>query len=1462
MRRRVAHFLFVTLLGTLALLLGFVTAMTATSPGRTLLARVVSEQLGRSLRGEFQFGAITGSFIRGLTLTDVVIRDTTGALLADLPEVNVTYNLPQLLAGRIVLRTVHARQPTIHVTKRLSGRMNYQEVLRLGEGSGGGPSPLVQFRDLRITNGTVRVSIPWSPSASTEAGRQAEIDRERTKPGRVLEQGPDGFRRIIAISHLTTRIPVLWISSPDGRPLTADLDTLAADLSDPAAKIRHARGRMQVIGDSLVFSLEEGALPNSTLSGGGVLTWPEGPIEYDLALDLTELDLEDIRWISPDFPSLTGRALLGARTETPTRTAFVLRDLALSGPAGQLSGAVTVVADDRRGLGVRDMRLRLDQLDLDVVRPYLDTLPLEGRLSGALAGSGYQDRMAVQLDWTFADYRLANRPITTIAGEGVVQLAGPNGVVFDSFTVHRSDVALETVRLLIPAVRLYGRLEATGGLSGPWRNTTFVGTARHRDGGGPMSAIAGRVRFDTQGEVLGLSTDVALTPLALDGIRRGFPSLRSEGSLRGSVRLEGYLDRVQVSADVTGEIGRLRVQGPANLQLPRWGGDSLALRFDSLDLAAVRGGGPPTVVRGNALISGTVDSAGMPDGSFTVYLGPSRFREIDIDTAVALAHVTDGVLRLDTLDVDFLHGGLTGSGSLGWRRPQTGTLSLVLGADSLTMFDSLVTALGLRRDSAAVANPLNGLLQATLSVSGALDTLLVSGRFALTDVVRGTLRAPRVTGNLTWLGGARPDLAIDLTADSVAMGGFELSRIGAEVFGRADSLHWAGEAGLGSLGEVATGGRVTRRDSLTQWVVDSLGASLGRRRWGLMAPITLSMTPDSGVFSPVDFRAEDGSAVIEASGSLLSPAGGEMRVEAVGVGIQDIYVLLQRDTTAVSGTLGANLELGGTRASPTIRGTVTLADAVLGDFRGPFAQALVNYADGKLESNLLLWKTGEPVVEVEAVLPLDLALKGVANRQLPGPLTVRALADSVDLGVFEAFTSNVRNLRGMLSADAQIAGSWDEPRLEGFVEIRDGRAAIPSLGVNYSTIGGRAHLTGDSVVIDSLLLRSGGGRLRVGGGLQLENLTRPILNLELRANRFRVIDVRAFLTMTASGNVRLTGPVFEARLAGNATATDGVLYFADLVTKQIIDLEDPSNADLIDLSVIGERRLGTAFQNRFLDSLRIDDLELAVREDFWLRSNEANIQLEGALRVNKIGKDYRYDGTLDAVRGTYTLSIRLLPQRDFEVQRGTVRYFGTPDLNADLDIEARHVVQPFDRGEEIPVTARITGTLEVPRLSLESSVRPPISETDLYSYLMFGLPATRLPENTESVALLYVSSVLSSEIERALISDLGVPIDFIEIRPGVGASTFGASAQATQLAAGWQIGRSTFFTFNAGVCPNQNLLSYRRVGASLEYRFSRAWRTQISVEPVQTCLANQQTDVLGVPARYQFGFDLLWEREY
>ena len=66
---------------------------------------------------------------------------------------------------------------------------------------------------------------------------------------------------MILLSDLTTRMSRMRIATPDHKPFTIDLDSLATRVSDPAVTLRDAVGRVQLRGDSAVFSLSEGHSP-------------------------------------------------------------------------------------------------------------------------------------------------------------------------------------------------------------------------------------------------------------------------------------------------------------------------------------------------------------------------------------------------------------------------------------------------------------------------------------------------------------------------------------------------------------------------------------------------------------------------------------------------------------------------------------------------------------------------------------------------------------------------------------------------------------------------------------------------------------------------------------------------------------------------------------------------------------------------------------------------------------------------------------------------------------------------------------------------------------------------------------------------------------------------------------------------------------------------------------------------
>ncbi|MEO7985196.1 MAG: translocation/assembly module TamB domain-containing protein [Gemmatimonadales bacterium] len=1467
MRRLVTRFLFVFVMGTLAMVLGVVTSMTLTPPGRALLARTVSRMLDEIVIGQVKVGAISGSFLYDLTLEDLVVRDTSGALLADLPRVRVSYRLPNLLAGQVVLSGVQLDHPTIQLIKHRNGRMNYEEVLGLGKGKGGGTSPLIEFHSVKVNGGALRIALPWNPSKSltTQARRDSALAAERAKPGRLIEATPEGLRKVILLSDLTTRMARLRIATPDHKPFTIDLDSLATRVSDPAVTLRDAVGRVYLRGDSAVFSLSHGALPATTFSGGGAVTWPHDTVLFDFQVNSPQVSLQDLLWVSPDFPAMTGSGVLVARSETGALTAYDVRDLHLREGTQRIDGDLVALTDKKRGLGFRDMRVTLRDLNLDAARKYIDSLPFYGRLSGSLSGNGYLDAMDIALDWSFADARVPGNPVSLVAGDGVVGTSRDSGLTFSQFNVRRSNVDLRTVRLVAPAVILEGRLAVSGTLDGPLRNIDFDGTARHQDGERPASQAVGTVHLDTRFDTLGLATDVTLDPLSFAGIRRAFPSLTAKGELRGTFRSQGTLSKLQVETALTGELGDIEARGTVVLLPPHWAAEDLLMRFSRLDLSELGGRPLPTRLEGQLRVTGSVDTARAPEADLELALGRGRVREWEFDSLYARGAIHDSVIGVDTAYANWKGAKAMGGGSLGYRSPHTGRMVFSLIADSLIGFDSLLLATtGQARDTSKDARPLGGSASGGVELSGSLDSLQAAGKLDVERFEWQRMRSPAITANVSWIGGARPQLSGAVSTDSISVGKLVFRRASVRAEGYADSLDWTAGTTIGDLSRLDGTGGWYRRDSTPALRIDTLAASLAAHRYRLQTPVTITLADSAPLVGPVTMLATDGSAVVRTEGRVPGSAPGALTVDVQGLDLHDLYALLQRDTTGVAGEMGLVLEVGGTAAAPTLRGLARLSDARFGDFQAPFVQGVVNYEGRRLDANLDLWRTGEDILQVEAHLPLDLAFSGVKNRRLEGPISVRAHTDSVDLGLLEALTPAVTQVHGTLAADVQVEGTWASPRLAGKVEVTGGSMSVPGLGVRFGTVKGGAVLKGDSVVLRDVLLTSGGGRLEATGGLRLEELSRPVLGLKLHAEQFRALDVHSFLTLVGSGDLELRGPVFGSTLTGNLIANSGVLYFADLVNKRIIDLEDPAYADLVDTTLIRRENLGAKFQNRFLDSLRINDLRLSMGSDVWLRSAEANIQLEGSVRVSKAGQDYSPTGTLTAARGSYTLKIGPVT-RDFSVSRGNVRYLG--DLDAALDIQAQHVVRTVRNGDEIPVIANITGTLYQPKVSLESTFRPPISETDLVSYLITGYPANEAAQvgqgSVLQTGLSYFSSTLSSELERALIQDFGVPIDLIEIRPGVSSSA-GTAGTLTQLAAGWQIGKKTFLTFSAGFCPDFSQLRGRTLGASLEFRFSREWKLQGSVEPtVQSCgsvSANATRFTSTNP--YQIGLDILWEREF
>ena len=1439
-----------SLVGLLACFLGALSALVGTGAGRRLLSRVMEGSLTSRLAGTIQVGDVRGTLLTGVTLTDVRVFAADTSLVAWLPKAELTYNPFDLAAGRIVLLELRLDRPLLNLVQNKGGRLNLEELLGVGGPDSGPKKPpaLVAFRNVEIDDGNLVVRL---------------LDRE--SPGDSLleiEQAPSGERRRIRrFQRLDARLVSLRLSSPRERGVLAEIQQLAVVMSDPEVELTDVRGRLLVLGDSLDVDFERVALPGSSLAARGRVRWPRDTLIYALDLVADSATMSDFRFIDRRYPP---GAVLSGGIDLRSRGSRVLEvrlePMEVRYRGGSLAGRVTAVSSAGEGLvALRQGDLVATEFDLEFARPFLDTLPFAGRLTGHTIADGRLDALALEVDWAFRDSLVEGWPVTGIRGRGEVDLEAAEGLSFRAFAVDQAAVDLATVHRLIPAFLLEGTLDAAGTLDGPYRNAQFSGTLRHRDPGGPPSVVRGVVRLDSRRDPLGVFADVYADSVSFTGLRSSFPGLPLAGVAGGTIRLQGTVAALETHADLSmPRGGRVRGDGVLVVDAPHYGTRDFTLRAEDLNLARWFERGPPS--RLSFVVEGTadVDSVGPRTGRLIARLQPSLVAGAVLDSGVAGLRFDEGRVYVDSLHLVQTGLSVTGGGALGWDRTAAGTLRFTIDADSLASMDSLVAWATKRSPEAAAVEAPRGAARVVASLSGSFDSLALEARADVRSLRWNGWYVPLGRGRLEWHPGPTSTLEVAVGLDSVARDGLGFAQAEIAVAGRKDSLTWFARSRVGELAAFLGGGRLVRRS----FGFDSLAVLLPGAVWFLEGPTELLMSDSLTRVANLRLVSSRGPGRIGIDGQLPRHGRGTANIQLESVPLSGIYALLQRDTVGIGGYVTATVGIEGSRAEPVYHGSFALSEGSFGTFRTPFLDGRVEYASRRLEAALNLWRSGQPILTVNADLPLDLALTRVPRRRMPDTLAVTARADSVDLSVLEALTPMVRDVRGGFSTDLGIRGTWDAPRLSGGLRIANAAAFIPALNVRYEGITGRLTMSGDSIHVDTLTVRGGQGSAAVGGAIRLEQLGRPTLALRIDAREFRALDLRGFLSVTASGRLALDGPVFGSTLTGRGTVTSGQWYFADLVRKRVIDIDAPWAATLIDTSLaatIRRQRLGAEFESVFLDSLGIRDLDLVMGSDVWLRSNEANIQLTGTVRMNKERSDYRLTGTLQAPRGVYRLTVGPVT-REFTVTQGTVRYFGTPDLDAELDIEARHIVHPVSTAgatpEDITVIARIRGTLLVPQLTLEAEGRE-LAQSEIISYLLFGQPTA--DQADQGLVVRNALASLSGEFERAIVSDLGVPLDYIEIRP-IDAAQRGRSI-GIRFAAGWQVGDKTFLVVKGGFCdPGQQVSAGQSsgIGVGLQFRLSPEWRAEASVEPPLECGVARPI----LRETRQYGFDLFWERRY
>lgn len=1508
-----------------------VLSITQTDLGRDYVRRYLQAQVTSSLgdRGHMYIGRITGGLITGVVVDSFAIRDADDSLFVSAGPIEIDYDPRDIIDRRLLVSRLVLHNPYVNLRRHSDNAWNYRRIFP--KGAPRARTADRRFGDYividtaAIHNGTIIVTMPWSASDTLSARQQDSVlQYARTTGGHEIRETSEGLKKTWRWTNLNAELPYARIANPDSAGRLVMVGDMDVDETDPPFRFRNVRGPVRIGDDTVRFDITHFDLPGSRGRARGMVHWKQpGPVRYDVQVAGDTVSLADIAWVYPTLPREGGgRMLLHIVTDPrdPRIVDYRITRMDVRAARSHLVGDWTFAVGGPV-LVVKDVDLRAEPVDFDLFRvlaggPF--PVDWQGTITGSVRGPGGRlDRFMVDdANITFRDKHVPGA-VTRATGRGGLDILEPALTRFLGFAVNIETLDLRTPQFLFPDFpRLQGSIHGTAVLDSSWLDVRFRDAdVRLRDAGPDESHFMGAGRVTYGEDLVAFDVDLFAQPVDFTQFARSYPMIPFRGPYTGPLRAKGTLADLEVVSTLRGDAGTMSVDGLFDFVAPGFAA-RMAGTVEDLDVQRLlqRSDLLATRLTGQYVADLRGDSLANLQGDAEVSFDRSTVGDIVVLPSRAELAFADGLVRVDTMRLATTAATLIAQGSLSLREVRADSLTYTLRVDSLGGLrpwlranprdrgarllaregtsapgsqDSLVLAL---RDSLAGTIDISGAL------SGSIDSLATRGTITGADFFLAGDRARSVRGEFALRGLPHaPAGLLSLTFDTLAVAGIRLDTARLTIDAASAT---AGRAGIDIGSTTGQHGRLAFAYAMTgdttRLAIDTLSVAVLDRTWRLVSPA--HVRADSTGVAVDSIAVASGGARIVLGGEFPKGAPINASFRATNVPLADLGALAQT-RSPLGGVLSMDLGVTGMRRSPVMRLTARADTVRVGEVRVPRLDARAAYGDRRLDGNLTLLRDGRPIVFVNAELPIDLAIGEAERRLVDDSLHVTVQADSMDLGLLDVMLPRITQARGILRSRLDVRGTWTRPTFAGVLAVRGGEMGQTTAGIRLREIHGSLSLSGDSIPIirlDSLVMVSGsqrGNRAYLAGTVRLSEpssrdcetvrsfteclVQRAAFDLRFRANDFEAIRQRRIAELEIGGDLQLTGSYDNSMLTGGLRVDRGSIYLRERLRKQIVDVDELAASEFggsfVDTSFArGELVRRPTWLDAIIRNMNVSNVDIAIGEDVWLRSQEASIKLGGSVSMTKQGERLTLEGPLLANRGTYRLYLGPVV-RTFEVQRGVITFFGGPVIDPALDIVAVHTVrQAGSDRRDIRIRVTIGGTLSQPRLLLSSDERIQISETQILSYLVSGQP-TFVAENTDELqtAVATLLPTAGALLEKAILEQVRF-LDVFQFQTGtrtLSQSNFSQDLQSvfaqSRIAFGKQLTERTFLGANAGLCAfgagdaaNQRFLD--AFGLTLEHRLNHGFSVQMSVEPA-TSAALCRSDGVEFSRPRQFGFDLFRE---
>jgi len=491
--------------------------------------------------------------------------------------------------------------------------------------------------------------------------------------------------------------------------------------------------------------------------------------------------------------------------------------------------------------------------------------------------------------------------------------------------------------------------------------------------------------------------------------------------------------------------------------------------------------------------------------------------------------------------------------------------------------------------------------------------------------------------------------------------------------------------------------------------------------------ILITIAPENFVLKNFNLYYNDNSAL--ANANIYYNGNIDADVKLNNLDLDDITKALEFQTP-VQGTINASIDLQGTMEKPIINTNIRTQNLEYNDFQNDDVLFDLNYLNQNLDLNFVISNDSTDILSVKGNSTIDFNFNKPGENIEKAIINLSVNSSGFNLSSISSLSEEITKSEGNLIIDLQASGKLVSPTLIGRIELQEAIFHTQSISNDIGIPSAVIEMSGQKAVLQDLQINSGNGTATFKGEIDI-----PTLSYTLSGNMENLLIKPKSISAQLTGDLNIKGEGEKVDVAGKITISKARITIPDETEKEIPEIQfaDAEEDEFV---------IGSSEEENYFDKNVALDMQVKMRKNNWVKGRGANIELRGDLDIKKkYDQSVRIIGDISVVRGTYENLGKL-----FRIQKGTVSFSGSEDINPFLDITALY------RVSNVNVYINIGGRATSPKITLTST--PSMSETDIVSYLVFGASSSNISSGERSavqgVATGLAGGIAAAQLERML----------------------------------------------------------------------------------------------------------------